>query len=58
MLTDGRLPLADGHEAPAMVTIINCSIMQLVESSGRWAVACVNDVAHLTPSVSTDRDAG
>ncbi|HKE16292.1 MAG TPA: histidine phosphatase family protein [Kofleriaceae bacterium] len=58
MLGDGRLPLAGGHEAPALVQIINCSIMDLVESSGRWSVACVNDAAHLEPPDSTDRDAG
>jgi 2,3-bisphosphoglycerate-dependent phosphoglycerate mutase len=58
MLGDGRLPLASGHEAPALVPIVNCSIMHLVESSGRWSVACVNDATHLAPSASTDHDAG
>lgn len=58
MLADGRLPRADGQQAPELVDIVNCSVMHLIESAGRWTVACVNDTGHLAADQATDLDAG
>ncbi len=56
-LSDGRLPCGDGQAAPELVAVVNCSIMHLIESGGRWTVGCVNDAAHPGAGAS-DLDAG
>lgn len=59
MLTNGRLPLVDGHPKPELVMIANCSIMHLVyHGTGAWELACLNDAAHLAELGTTLRDAG
>ncbi len=58
LLGDGRLPLADGVEAPESVPIINCAVMHLEvqwndESVASWRVHCVNNVDHLQGAVAS-----
>lgn len=47
MLVDGHLPLASGHAPVELCDVVNCSILHLAVSHGRWTVHCVNDASHL-----------
>jgi broad specificity phosphatase PhoE len=58
-LSDGALPLAQGHVPVEVVRAANCSVLELVRAvpGGPWRVACVNDVTHLE-GLTTEADSG
>jgi probable phosphoglycerate mutase len=51
MLRDGEMKLAAGAAAPAVVNLVNCSIIELEGTleggAAQWSVIRVNDVRHL-----------
>jgi len=61
MLADGTLPVAPGAEPPRIAQVPNCAVLELVwqttPSGATWAVACVNDVSHLS-ELATESDSG